>query len=147
MAAENDTRYTPSRTPTPPIHHFGFTKVAPRQKKDAPRDNSVTKPKIKLVGRYANYPFIEPMESDSDESLEQPQQELQPRLPRCIIVYMDGCYQRLHSIYDRDAGKYLYHHETDAGKPIEMVFSYDSVVALRDILTGRFIWVKGEEAL
>ncbi|KAI0839885.1 hypothetical protein F5Y06DRAFT_303001 [Hypoxylon sp. FL0890] len=144
--------HNPSRTPSPSSRvGVSSIRVLPKPVKKIHEGCSIIK-KLKLIGRYANYPMmkpikgkpVEPVQPQERPQVQQPQQELLPSPLRCMIIYQN---ERLHSIYDCAARKYVYRYDNDADKPIEMTFSDGNIVALRNIMTGKFIWIKGKMQL
>ena len=58
-------------------------------------------------------------------------------------LFRNGCQSRLHSVYDKKAQKYIYRHDRDRGKSIQMTFRQGRLESLEDILSGDFIYIRG----
>ncbi|OTA81231.1 hypothetical protein M434DRAFT_37596 [Hypoxylon sp. CO27-5] len=147
----NSQIYDSTRTPSPSSQTEASAikvspRVSPKQVKKVHGANRAFK-KIKLVGSSANYRIragstkIKPTRPLDQPRVQPTQEDIRPKLPRYIKVYQDGCRCRLRSIYDHAEKRYIYHYEKDASKPIEMTFSQDKIVALRNTETGESIWI------
>ncbi|KAI2618612.1 hypothetical protein GGS26DRAFT_595903 [Hypomontagnella submonticulosa] len=114
--------------------------------------------RIKLVGRWAQYRAHVGATTRGDrvEGRRRPQQQhgrqqtpppsprrLRPRPPRLVIIYQDGVFGRLVSIYDKRTREYVYHHGRDAHKPIRMTFLRGRIEALQNASTDKLIYKNG----
>ncbi|KAI1416644.1 hypothetical protein F5Y13DRAFT_186261 [Hypoxylon sp. FL1857] len=140
---------TPSLTPGPPRAKRITIRVAALPAKKADEHNRIVKTEL-VVGDARRHSQgsneAERAHPQGESQAEVPRRVLRPRLPRFITVYRDGCRGRLHSIYSRAERKYIYHHEMDAGKPIEMTVLHGKVVALKNGKTGKVFWVSNKKS-
>lgn len=56
---------------------------------------------------------------------------------------MDGCYVRLHSIYDRKHRRFIYKHDRDAKKNFVFGLQGDKIEYIKDEDTKKLIYMRG----
>ncbi|OTB14537.1 hypothetical protein K445DRAFT_12792 [Daldinia sp. EC12] len=137
---------SPSKDWTPPLSPTtGFPSPVPSTKK-TPAEKDTPEASDKQLS--ASPPEGTPVSDTGVATSPRSQQSPEPRrlvlgLPRVIIVYRNGCQSRLHSVYDKKTQNYIYRHDRDRGKSIQMTFRQGRLESLEDILSGDFIYIRG----